>query len=73
MPALGQRWAAACERCCAAEPSLCQRYHQEMWNIPRYIIDSEDVPPADICGSRARLVGHDQGLQRVVGSYRSVD
>ena len=26
----------------------------------------------DICGSRARLGGHDQGLQRVVGNYRSL-
>ena len=25
----------------------------------------------DICGSRARLEGHEQGLQRDVGSYRS--
>ena len=35
-------------------------------NMPHYIIDSEDI-----CGSRARLEGHEQGLQRDVGSYRS--
>ena len=39
--------------------------------IPRYSIDSEHVLPADICGTRARLEGQEQGLQRIVGSYRS--
>ena len=39
-------------------------------NMPHYISESEDVLP-DICGSRARLEGHEQGLQRDVGSYRS--
>ena len=40
-------------------------------NMPRYRTDSESVLPTDICGSMARLEGHEQGLQRVVGSYRS--
>ena len=41
-------------------------------NRPHYSIDRRMFCQTDICGSRARLEGHEQGLQRVVGSVGSL-
>ena len=68
---LGQRWVsnARVERIGPRCASVATRTGA---NMPHYIIDSEDVlPNRQFCGSMARLEGHEQGLQRDVGSYRS--